>query len=80
MAATEDVNGEENYKKTNLLTIVSTNARSITPKIESFIEYLNELQSSIAFLTETWLTDSDHLEADIKDLELRTGYSLICKN
>ena len=48
--------------------------------MELFIEYLNELESSVAFLTETWLTDSDHLDSDIEDLESRTNYSLICKN
>ena len=48
--------------------------------MESFIEYLNELESSVAFLTEIWLTDSDHLDADIEGLENRTNYSLICRN
>ena len=61
-------------------TIVSTNSRSITPKIDCFIEYLNELNSSIAFLSETWLTDSEELKHDIDDLERGTGYGLLCKN
>ena len=86
---TEDYNDEEslneieeneNFKKVSNLTIISTNARSLTPKIECFIDYLLELDSSVAFLTETWLTDSAELEKDIHDLELGTGYSIICKN
>lgn len=52
----------------------------MTPKIDCFIEYLNELESSLAFLTETWLPDSTELTNDIKDLETGTGYGLLCKN
>ena len=32
------------------------------------------------FLTETWLYDSDELRLDIEDLEIETGYSMLCKN
>ena len=60
--------------------ILSTNSRSITPKIDSFIEYLKELETSIAFLTETWLTDSPELEQDLEELEIATGYRIIHKN
>ena len=34
----------------------------------------------MAFLTETWLSDSTELSDDIEDLERGTGYSLLCKN
>ena len=37
--------------------IINTNARSLTPKINSFVEYLKELETSLAFITETWLSD-----------------------
>ena len=60
--------------------IISTNARSITPKIENFIDYSNELKANLAFLTETWLSDSDELFSDLEQLELATGYSMLCKN
>ena len=60
--------------------MLNTNARSLIPKIESFTEYLNELGTSVAFLTETWLSDSTELKNDIIDYELGTGYSIICKN
>ena len=36
--------------------------------------------TSLAFLSETGLSDSKDLEDDILDLELGTGYSLLCKN
>ena len=60
--------------------MLNTNARSITPKRESFTEYLKELGTSVAFLTETWLSDSKELDNDIIDYELGTGYGLVCKN
>ena len=44
------------------------------------MEYLSEMESSIAFLTETWLHDSPELDEDIKDMELESGYSMIYKN
>ena len=57
-----------------------TNAQSITPKIDSLIEYLGELDASLAFLTETWLSNSKELENDVEDLELGTGHSFLYKN
>ena len=44
------------------------------------MEYLNELNTGVAFLTETWLSDTIDLKDDIRDLELGTGYSMLCKN
>ena len=69
-----------NYKSVPTFNLISTNARSLTPKIESLVEYLNELEASIAFLTETWFSDSPELELDIADFEKGTGYSILCKN
>ena len=60
--------------------MLSTNARSLAPKIDCCVEYFKELETSLAFLTETWLFDSEELERDITELELETGYSLIYKN
>ena len=34
----------------------------------------------MAFLSETWLSDSPELLNDIDDLEMGTGYGLLCKN
>ena len=76
-----DEREENGFKKVSTFNIVNTNARSITPKIECFIDYLNELNSSLAFLTETWLTDTSDLDDDIKavsytHLTLPTIYSV----
>ena len=71
---------DDTLKRISTFNMINTNAHSITPKIECFIEYLDELNSSLAFLTETWLSDSLDLQKDIEELETATGYSLLCKN
>ena len=60
--------------------MITANACSIVPKIDCFLDYLSELDASIAFLTETWLSDTPELQNDLEDLQLGTGYGLICKN
>ena len=51
----EDINAEEteeddqNYKKVSSFNIISSNPRSLTPKIDCLVEYLNELDTSLAF-------------------------------
>ena len=72
---------EENcFKSASTFNILSTNARSLTPKIDCCVEHFKELEISIAFLTETWLCDSTELTNDIADLEIETGYSMLCRN
>lgn len=61
-------------------TIINTNARSLCPKINSLIDCLEELESSVAIVTETWLSDGQHLEDDRQDQFLGAGLSMICKN
>ena len=73
-------NDDNQYKKVRTFNIINTNARSISPKIECFIEYLNELNTSVAFFIETWLTDGVPLQNDILDLEEATGFSMLYKN
>ena len=57
-----------NENKENLFTIINTNARSLTPKMASFIENFKELEANLAVITETWLTDGQSLQTDIDDL------------
>ena len=60
--------------------MITANARSVVLKMDCFLDYLSELDASIAFLTETWLSDTPELQNDLEDLHLGTGYGLICKN
>ena len=77
----DDVDNDngENIKNTNL-TIINTNARSLCPKITSLIDCLDELEGSLAVVTETWLADGEALEADVVDLAAGAGLGMIHKN
>ena len=44
------------------------------------IDTIDELDASLAIVTETWLADGETLEEDKQDLVLGAGISLICKN
>ena len=62
------------------LSIISANARSLLPKLESLSDHLHESSVHFALVTETWLQDGKNLEELAADLE--NGYSLamICRN
>ena len=49
-------------------TIINSNARSLCPKVNSFIECFNEFDVQLAVITETWFGDSQGLEKDLDDL------------
>ena len=59
------------------LTIINTNARSLCPKITSLIDCMDELEGTVAVVTETWLADGEPLEADVADLVRGAGLGLI---
>ena len=46
--------------------IINTNARSLCPKAQSFIDCFTELDVNLATVTETWFGDSPDLQADPK--------------
>ena len=60
--------------------ILVTNARSLSPKIESLHRYFTELDIDVAMITESWLKDSSILDRDIIDLEYGTNLKIIYKN
>ena len=47
-------------------TVINTNARSLKPKMNSFVECFKEMEAHVAIVTETWLQDGLELE-DLKD-------------
>ena len=64
-----DIGMEVTGNKTpDWFTITNTNARSLTPKITSFIDCFKEMETHIAVVTETWLQDGAALEDDVDDL------------
>ena len=60
--------------------MLATNARSVAPKIECLVDYLQEMDCAVSLISETWLKDGPELERDVLDLEDGTGYSMIYKN
>lgn len=79
-----DVTGENESKQTSMmstnLTIINTNTRSLCPKITSQIDCSDELQGTVAVITETWLANGEPLDADIVDLAHGAGLGLIHRN
>ena len=62
------------------LTIINTNARSLCLEIDSLVDCLNETDSHLAVVTETWLRDGESLEEDVEDLVQGTGLGMLYKN
>ena len=64
----------------NRLSIINTKARSLGPKLESLIDVMNEIDSRIAVITETWFQDGEKLENEKQDLKLGSSLAMITKN
>ena len=62
------------------LAIINTNARSLCPKITSLIDCIDELEATVAVVTETWLADGEPLEKDVADLAHGAGLGLLHRN
>ena len=75
-SATENnqINGMTNYK------ILLTNARSLSPKINSLHDVFNEHCIDFALITESWLKDGGILDRDVLDLEHGTNMKIIYRN
>ena len=67
-------------RKKDCFTIINTNARSLSPKIDSFIQCYEELNVDIAVITETWLKNGAHLDQDLLDLERGAGIGSLALN
>ena len=71
---------ETNNKTVKPITIITTNARSLCPKIDSLVDCMEEMDSAIGMIPETWLADSPSLGTDIDELRALTGLNLIYRN
>ena len=71
---------EDTMDKVFELTVINANARSLCPKIESFITCMEETESSIAIVTEMWFRDSPELASDLADLKGKAGISMLTLN
>lgn len=57
-----------------------TNARSLSPKIESLQIDFTEHELDFALITKSWLKDGEVLDRDVVDLEYGTNLKIIYKN
>ena len=62
------------------LCFLNTNARSLCPKVESLIDCMNETDSHLAIIMESWLREGAGLEKLREDLELGAGMCFLTKN
>ena len=60
--------------------IINMNARSLCPKVNSLLDCMEELSSSLGIITETWLADGHGLEDDVDDLLHGAGLGMIYRN
>ena len=64
-------------KSPDLFTIINTNARSLAPKISSFIDCFKEMEANIAVITETWFRDGPELDEALDDLYTYIKYNKV---
>ena len=58
-------------------TVINTNARSLSPKINSLIDCFSQMEASVGVVMETWLSDGADLDEEIGDLTSGTGLSMV---
>ena len=63
-----------------LVNFAITNARSLMPKIESFVEMFDELDLSLCVVSESWLKAGRELNLRMNDLENGNNLSMIHKS
>ena len=62
------------------MTLINTNARSLRPKIESLLDILEEVDTSVAVVTETWMQDGERMLQEVMDLSLGAGVGILYRN
>ena len=62
------------------MNIINTNARSLRPKIASFIKCFLNLTLCLAVVTETWFAAGNRLELETENLLLGHGLNMRCLN
>ena len=60
--------------------IINTNARSLRPKITSFIDCFLNLALCLAIVSETWFANGERLKLETENLLLGHGLNMRCLN
>ena len=63
-----------------MINFATVNARSIMPKIKSFVNMSNNLKLDFCLINETWLSDKTTSRENISDIELGNNIGLIHRN
>ena len=71
---------QTNVEKLTRLVVLNANARSLCPKINSLLDYIEEMSATVSIVTETWLTDGLSLDDDLTDIECGTGVGFLVRN
>ena len=59
------------------MNIVLINARSLRPKLFSLLDTMNEMNSQIALVTETWFRESSELRVVLEDMSNALGFGVV---
>ena len=73
-----DLNNSDKLKTLCDLTLINTNARSLFPKLVSLTDCVNEMDTDVAIITETWLRD-DRVDEIALDLDKGAGLDMLTK-
>ena len=73
-------NDTSRHRNKTIFNITNTNARSLRPKMASFIDSFNELETNIAIVTETWFKDGEALDQESENLLLGHGIKMVTKS
>lgn len=79
-SSNELVDFSEDRQKYNIMNFALTNARSLPPKINSFVTAMDELALDFFMILETWISNSKTAAQSIRDLGNAENFQLICKN
>ena len=60
--------------------VINTNTRSLCPKIVSLTDMIDEMNTDLAIVTETWLKDGRELEDLVEKLDLGYGLGMLTRN
>ena len=79
---TDGQNNENNVattmtNKRTEINFITTNARSLSPKINSLVDCFSDLDISFAIITESWLKHNKEMKEGYYDLELGEGMKII---
>lgn len=80
MSTNDSLNESVDKCKYNTMSFALTNARSLPPKISSFVTAFEELGLDFFMVTETWISNTKNAVRNLKDLADCENVRMICKN